>query len=101
MTRRIGSERLNILADKSIAASHAAGYPPVLFIRMRYELGTLGAIKKLITSGTIESGLDRLLELGLSEYTLEQIALKCPDEFTATELQCARWKLQIAEDERR
>ena len=46
-------------------------------------------------SANIESGLERCLKLGLRAYTLERIALKCPDEFTAAELQCARWKLQI------
>ena len=99
--RRHGSARLNALVTEAGKQCRARGYNPKLFRGMQHDYGTLGAMKKLFISGNIETGLERCLELGLRQHTLEMIAQKCPDEFSPAELECAKFKLRIAEMNRR
>jgi hypothetical protein len=84
-------------ADESIRAAIRAGYTPTLFIRMRQEYGTKGAMKKLVSSPEIESGLKRLARLNLLKLSVEYAVLHhFPDDFTDHEKECARWKLGLA-----
>jgi hypothetical protein len=58
-----------------------AGYHPTIFVRMKNQYGTVPAITKLIESGTIQSGLDRCVELGLTPWSLEMAVIKHPSLF--------------------
>ena len=85
---------LESFMDESIRLSGERGYIPTKFMRMRTEYGTIGAMKKLVIAGEIQSGFRRLKEIGLLDWSIEAAVLKFPDEFTEEEQDAARWRLE-------
>jgi len=73
-----------------------AGWHPTIFDRMKNRYGTVPAITKLMESGTIQTGLDRCVELGLADWSLEKAVIKHPSLFTAATVKCAEWRLKMA-----
>lgn len=63
---------------------------------MRQRHGTVKAISKLVESGDIQSGFKRLNSLGLIDWTIEAAVTKFPEEFSPTTLECAEFRLRIA-----
>lgn len=91
-----GSSELEAFIDESIRMSRERGYSPTIFMNMRRQHGTVGAIDRLMRSGEIQSGFKRLKELGLSEWTIESAVLKFPDEFSAGIREATEWRLSQA-----
>jgi hypothetical protein len=97
MTISHGSKELNQWAEQAHRECIKLGYHPTIFTRMRHEYGTQGAIKKLLISGNIETGLQRILDMGRPDLSIEYAALKLfPEEFTEAERACAKFKLDLA-----
>ena len=84
---------LESFVDESIRVSRANSYDPHIFVRMRTDHGTVGAIERLVRSGDIQSGLSRLVEMELSEWSVEAAVLRFPDEFSEQDRQAAEWRL--------
>ncbi|MCY4547540.1 MAG: hypothetical protein OXC28_04155 [Defluviicoccus sp.] len=89
---------LELFMDESIRVSRENHYHPTDFIQMRERHGTAGAIRRLVRSAEIQSGLKRLVELGLSEWSVEAAVLRFPDEFSEQERQATRWRLHLAQE---
>ncbi|WP_342148349.1 hypothetical protein [Methylorubrum sp. SB2] len=81
---RLGSER---------------GYRPTIFIGMLERYQTLGAMKRLVRNGEVQSGFRRLTELGLQDHTVEAGILRFRNEFDKTDIDCAEWRIKQARDE--
>lgn len=88
-----GDYDLESFIDESIRVSQANGYDPHVFVRMRADHGTVGAIQRLVRSGEIQYGLTRLVKLGLSEWSVETAVLQFPGEFSEQDRQAAEWRL--------
>lgn len=91
---RLASPALEAFIDESIALSKEQGYDPTVFIGMRRRHGTVDAIERLVQSGDIQSGFERLRELDLLDWTVEAAVTKFPEEFSRNAKQCAEWRLQ-------
>lgn len=91
----MASAELEAFVDETIRVSHAHGYNPTVFVSMRFQLGTVAAIIKLVESPDIQSGFKRLAALGLLDYTIEAAVLRFPDEFPARTRECAQSRLGL------
>ena len=89
-----GSVELERFIDELVSRSIEKGFTPQTFIDMRQRHGTVEAIKRLVTSRSIQQGFKRLGELGLLELSVEAAVLKFPKEFTHEEQEAARWRLE-------
>ena len=74
----------------------ALGYANTGFMQMRARYGTISAITRLVTSGEIKSGLRRMIELGLAEWTIDAAVAKFPERFPADVQAAAQWRLLTA-----
>ena len=92
-----GSKAMNDWADRSIRQCVRLGYVPKVFVALRIDHGTRGAFRKLLMSGHVESGLDRVIELGHPQLSVEWATVNLfRDEFTRGEVEAARWKFNFA-----
>ena len=91
-----GDRDLESFMDESIRLSRENGYDPHVFVRMRADYGTIGAIERLVRSGDIQYGLTRLVEKGLSQWSVEAAVLRFPGEFSEQNRQAAEWRLCLA-----
>ncbi|WP_276200273.1 hypothetical protein [Chelatococcus sp. XZ-Ab1] len=92
------SAELEKYVDESVRRSRERGYNPTAFIAMRERYGTIEAAARLVQSGTIQSGFQRLCDLGLVDYTMEAtIARKFPAEFSSKVREAAEWRLAQAQ----
>jgi hypothetical protein len=89
----MASPALESFIDETIRRGRANKYTPTVFINMRRELGTIPAISKLVTSGDIQSGFERLKKLNLLDWTIEAAVVKYSAEFSKTDLECAKFRL--------
>ncbi len=87
------SIELELFIDETIRLSRQRGYHPTTFIGMRQRHGTIDAVSRLVTSGDIQSGFRRLVELGLVNWTVEMAVTKFPDEFSRPVREAAEWRL--------
>lgn len=92
------SPALEAFIDETIHRGREKGYIPTVFIAMRREMGTIPAISRLVRSGDLQSGFKRLRSLGLLDWTIEAAVEKFPEEFTATDRECAAFRLRLARD---
>ena len=84
------SPALEAFIDESIRKSRESGYDPTVSISMRKDHGTVSAIRKLVTSGDIQSGFKRMSDLGLLDLTIEAAVLRFPDAFSPPVIEAAR-----------
>lgn len=91
------SPELEAFIDEAIRRGSAKRYHPTIFIDMRQRLGTRGAISKLVQNGDIQSGFKRLHQLNLLDWTIEAAVQKFSGEFSATDLECATFRLREAQ----
>jgi hypothetical protein len=90
------SIELETFIDETILLSAQNGYHPTIFIGMRQRHGTVGAINRLVKSGDIQSGFQKLVELGLTNWTVEMAVTKFPYEFSRDVREAAEWRLNQA-----
>ena len=93
----VASVGLEAFIDETVRLSREHNYHPTIFVGMRQRLGTIKAISQLVTSGDIQSGFQRLEQLGLLNWTIEAAVTKFPDEFSREVLQAAEWRLAQAQ----
>jgi hypothetical protein len=89
---------LDAWIDESVRISRKHGYHPIVFEQMRERHGTRAAIEKLVLSAADpQSGFERLKNLGLLEWTVEQAVIDFPTEFPNPEIrQAAQWSIDQA-----
>jgi len=92
----MANAELEAFVDETIRVSHAHGYNPTVFVSMRFQLGTVAAITKLVESPDIQSGFKRLATLGLLDHTIEAAVLRFPSEFSTRTRECAEFRLSLA-----
>ena len=100
-TKRTASPALEALIDKSIELAKERGYNPAVFIGMRRQYGTVDAIERLVQSGDLQSGFKRLKQLSLLDWTIESAVTRFPTEFSRNARQCAEWRLQQVQSDRK
>ena len=93
---------MNNLADRfeaellqTVQEAKAIGYSPTVFERMLNDYGGVSTAKKLIVSGDVQYGFDRLAKLGRLDISMERKMLKPEYKslFTPDELKAAEWRL--------
>ena len=72
---------LESFIDEGLRRARERGYSNTGFIGMRNAHGTIGAITRLVTSGEIKSGLRRMVELELEDWTIDAAVGKFPECF--------------------
>lgn len=95
---RKASPELEAFIDETVRRSREKGYNPHIFIDMRQKYQTIPAISKLVRSGDIQSGFKRLEKLELVNWTIEAAVEKFPDEFDATDRECAAFRLRVSRE---
>jgi len=76
-------------------AKEECGYKATRFVQMVTELGGLEAAKRLLHSGDISYGFEKLWELGRLDISMEALVIdpKWQDLFTEEEVATARMRL--------
>jgi hypothetical protein len=89
-----GSRELQKWADQATRVYYrTVAKPATIFTRMRNDHGTRGAMRRLIMSGTIESGIITCVEYGIDKWSVEWAAVhRFPAEFTAEKREWAQKK---------
>jgi hypothetical protein len=82
--------------DEGIRRSGDIGYYPERFVQMRRHLGTKGAMERLVTSGDIQTGFQKLVDAGMPEWTMEAAVIKFPALFGKNVHAAAQWRLDQA-----
>jgi hypothetical protein len=88
------SPELETFIDEGIRLAIRRGYNPTIFIGMRHDHGTINAIERLVQCPDIQTGFNRLRELNMLEWTIEDAVMRFPGEFSINARQCAEWRLQ-------
>lgn len=85
------SEKLRWAMNESIHI----GYNPHRIMQMISDQGAVPLAKKLVTSGTIQSGLETIAKLGRKDLSVESIMLekRFSPLFSVAELEAAKWRL--------
>jgi len=75
--------------------SREIGYAPSRFEQMLSDYGAFDTAKRLVISGDLQDGLQKLAALGRLDLSIESIMLRSEfsDLFCKTELEAARWRL--------
>ena len=84
--------------EESIRLSRQAGYSPGRFEAMwarqgRTRDGLIVVMTQLVESGEIKSGLKRMKDLGLLEWSIESGVIKFASEFKPRTVDSAKWLL--------
>jgi hypothetical protein len=93
---------LDAFIDESLERTRKKGYLAPIFRKMRHELGTVEAMRRLAEADVLQSGLRELAHLGLLDWSVEAGVLKFPDRFPARlTRESARFKLERAKESTR
>ena len=88
---------LEAFIDEGLRLARERGFANIGFVQMRHRYGTLEAITRLVTSGEVKSGLVRMIELGLTDWTIDfAVAETFSGYFPAHVVEAARWRLSEA-----
>lgn len=89
------SERFESKLWETAKTATAIGCSSHIFERMLRQHGGVQTAKRLIASGDIQNGFERLAELDRLDLSLEQIMLnpEFAPLFTPEELEAAKWRL--------
>jgi hypothetical protein len=88
---------LEAFIDETIRKAAAKKYHPTAFIQMRSRWGTREAIKRLVLSGDIQSGLLRLKNLDLLSWSIEAAVIRFPSHFDTGTREAAEFRLGLAQ----
>jgi hypothetical protein len=83
---------------QSVIESKNLGYNPTKFMAMLDSMEAVSLAKKLVASGEIQDGMQKIVDLGHPELAMESIMLELGFArlFTEGELEAARWRLDQA-----
>ena len=90
------SQELEAFIEEGHRRAVERGYRNTGFMQMHARYGTIEAITRLVKSGEIKSGLRRMIELGLAEWTIDAAVAKFPEHFPADVQAAAQWRLSTA-----
>ena len=82
----------------AIEESRRLGYDPVAWTEMAHRHGAAEAARRLLVSGDIQTGFQRLVALGRPDLTIECAALseRWAPLFHDSHREAARWRLRQA-----
>jgi hypothetical protein len=84
--------------ERAIAECEALGYSPTIWRAMVNRWGAVKAAKRLLESGDVQEGFDRLVRMGRIDLTLESAVLDPAwDDLFGSDprhREAARWRLQ-------
>ncbi len=86
--------------ELAVDECRALGYVPTAWISMmRGPGGAVSAARRLLISGDVQSGFERLIQMGRRDLTVEQAALdeRWAELFSDAHREAARWRLAQAE----
>jgi hypothetical protein len=89
------SQELESTVDAAIERLGASNYVPSAFLEMRAARGTVEAMRYLMATREIETGLGTIHNLGLLDCSIEAIVLKFPSEFNKTVREIAEFRLRL------
>lgn len=90
----MSSAGLEIFCDECIRRSNERHFDHSLFEGMRARQGTIPAIKALVEMGDKLSGIKRLNELGLLNWSIEAAVVKFPEEFAPRTVELSQDRLR-------
>ncbi|WP_204910359.1 hypothetical protein [Microlunatus spumicola] len=96
-TRTSSAREFQIACEQAVAECRALGYAPTAWIAMmRGPGGATAAARRLLRSGDVQSGFERLIRMGRRDLTIEQAVLaeRWTDLFTDDERAAALWRLE-------
>lgn len=91
----MASVGLEYFCDECIRRSKERNFDHSIFEGMRTRHGTVAAIKTLVEMGGKLSGIKKLNELGLLDWSVEATVVKFPEEFTPRTLESAKEQLRL------
>ena len=94
------SKELDTFLNEALRQCVVAGYHPTVFRQMRDRHGTIEAIERLVRSGEIQTGFEKLKALGKLEWSIEQAVINFSHEFTPAARDCAEFRLHHAGDKK-
>ena len=92
------SRELEAFIEEGHRRAVARGYRNTAFMQMRERYGTIEAITRLVKSGEVKSGLRRMIELGLAEWTIDAGVANFPEHFPEDVQAAAQWRLSTAKE---
>ena len=87
---------------RTVEDARSLGYNPSDFALMLRQHGGVRTAKRLVLSGDLQTGFERLAKLGRLDISMERKMLtpEFASLFTAEELGAARWRLDQVQDAR-
>jgi hypothetical protein len=85
---------LDRAVDTALDQMKGFGYLPGYFLKMRREMGTLGAFRALIAKPEVSEGFTRLALEGRLDLSVEALALRFADLFSEAELTTCQERLR-------
>jgi hypothetical protein len=82
--------------EAAVDECRALGYVPTAWISMmRGPGGAASAARRLLVSGDVQSGFERLIRMGRTDLTVEQAVLdeRWADLFSEAQREAAQWRL--------
>lgn len=83
--------------ERAVDECRALGYAPTAWIGMMHGPGgAVAAARRLLVSGDVQSGFERLIRMGRQDLTVEQAVLddRWTELFDDAHREAARWRLQ-------
>lgn len=94
-------EEFEAACRSAVDECRALGYVPTTWMQMMQGPGgAVAAARRLLVSGEIQSGFERLIRMGRQDLTVEQAVLepRWASLFDERHREAARWRLQRAQD---
>ena len=91
----MASVGLEYFCDECVRRSKQRNFDHSIFEGMRTRHGSVAAIKTLVEMGGKLSGIKKLNELGLLNWSVEAAVIKFPEEFTPRTLEFAKEQLRL------
>jgi hypothetical protein len=85
--------------ELAVEECRRVGYIPTAWIGMMHgPSGAVAAARRLLTSGDVQSGFERLIRMGRADLTVEQAVLddRWGEFFTDAHREAAQWRLTQA-----
>lgn len=91
-------DEFSAACDTAVEECIAPGYAPRTWTSMIATLGAAEAARRLVISGDVQSGFERLAQLGRPDLTIEQAVLNArwAPLFSEQHREAARWRLRQA-----
>lgn len=91
-------QEFDAACSAAVRQCKALGYSPTVWVSMSEQLGAAEAARRLLVTGDIQTGFERLIKLGRPDLTIEQAVLdpRWAPLFSEQHREAARWRLRQA-----